>query len=358
MILNVPINQVSFGQVSIGLLRELYSRNNSVGIFPIGQQLDFSSNEPEKDFVEWISNSVKNTFSTYSRKDKGLKLWHLNGGYESVIDNPNLFSFYELDEPTKDEVNIVKNNNKVFFSSNYTVDIFKSLGCKNVYFIPLAFDSHSFKTIEKKYFIDDRITFNLCGKLEKRKHHEKIIKAWIKKYGNDPKYNLQCSIYNPFLDQKMNGHLIGSFLEGKKYFNVNFLGFMQTNSMYNDFLNSADIIIGMSGGEGWGLPEFHSVALGKHSVILNAHAYKDWANKENSVLVNPNGKISAEDGVFFRKGINFNQGNIFDFKEDDFINGCEEAIKRVQKNRVNEEGLKLQKEFTFSNTLDNIIKNI
>ena len=51
---------------------------------------------------------------------------------------------------------------------------------------------------------------------------------------------------------------------------------MPTNTAYNDYLNSGDIIIGMSGGEGWGLPEFHSVALGKYGIILNAHAYKEF----------------------------------------------------------------------------------
>jgi hypothetical protein len=63
---------------------------------------------------------------------------------------------------------------------------------------------------------------------------------------------------------------------------------MQSNETYNDYLNSGDIIIAMSGGEGWGLPEFHSLALGKHGVILNAHVYKDWANEENSCLVRKN----------------------------------------------------------------------
>ncbi len=55
---------------------------------------------------------------------------------------------------------------------------------------------------------------------------------------------------------------------------------MQKNSLYNDYLNSANIILGMSGGEGWGLPEFQSVALGKHAVILNATGYKDWATEK------------------------------------------------------------------------------
>jgi len=46
----------------------------------------------------------------------------------------------------------------------------------------------------------------------------------------------------------------------------------------------------MSGGEGWGLPEFQSVALGKHGVILNSSGYQDWANEKNTVMVQPNGK--------------------------------------------------------------------
>ena len=127
---------------------------------------------------------------------------------------------------------------------------------------------------------------------------------------------------------------------------------MQKNVLYNDFLNSGNIIIGMSGAEGWGLPEFQSVALGKHAVILNATAYKEWATPENSVLVEPNGKTEAYDGVFFKKGGDFNQGNIYTFDEDDFIEGCEKAIERFKESPVNTAGLELQSKFTYSKTVD------
>ena len=131
---------------------------------------------------------------------------------------------------------------------------------------------------------------------------------------------------------------------------------MQKNSLYNDFLNSGNIIIGMSGGEGWGLPEFQSVALGKHAVILNATAYKEWATPENAVLVEPNGKTEAYDGVFFKKGSPTNQGNIYTFDEGDFIEGCEKAIERYKSNPVNTEGLKIQEDFTYSKTVDSIME--
>ena len=98
--------------------------------------------------------------------------------------------------------------------------------------------------------------------------------------------------------------------------------------------------------------------MGKHSVVLNAHSYKDWANDNNSVLVSPNGTTEVYDGMFFHKGQPFNQGNIFDFDEDEFIDGCEKAIERVKEKKLNEEGLKLQEEFTLENTFDSIMSEI
>jgi hypothetical protein len=133
---------------------------------------------------------------------------------------------------------------------------------------------------------------------------------------------------------------------------------MVKNSLYNDFLNSGNIVIGMSGGEGWGLPEFHSIALGKHAVMLDAHSYKEFAREDNAVLVKPTKKIDAYDGKFFNEGSSFNQGQIYTWDEDDFIDGCDQAIKRFESSRVNEKGLELQDEFSLSKTVDTLLKYI
>jgi len=355
--LHLPINQVSFGQVSTLLLREIYnSKEIESRLFLIGNNVDLSSqNTLEQGFLDWLQVQFKDTLSTHKREDDTLKLWHLNGSFESISNNQTLLSFYELDSPTKEEINIVKNQKNVIFTSNYTSNIFKENGCKNTHFVPLAFDKYNFKVTNKTYHTDDRIIFNLCGKLEKRKHHRKVIRAWIKKYGNNPKYFLQCSIFNPFIKNEDQQALLGEILEGKSYFNVSFLGMMQKNEIYNDYLNSADIVIGMSGGEGWGLPEFQSVAMGKHGIILNAHAYKEWANEDNSTMVEPSGKIEAYDNMFFPKGSIFNQGNIFDFNEEDFISACEKACEKVRLNKVNKKGLELQDKFTSEKFLQDVL---
>lgn len=358
---NLPLNPVSFGQVSTLLLRTIFEREregiekHDVYFFPIGP-INLGSQQVDQSFHEWVKEKTINGLENYTRDIPVFKLWHLNGSLESFSEKQSLLTFYELDQPTKVELNVVKNN-KVFFSSNYSCQVFNSLGAKTKY-MPLAFDSFNFSQKNKKYFRDERVTFNICGKFEKRKHHSKVIKAWIKKYGNNPKYSLQCAIFNPFLNEEQNHQIVMSLIDGNKPFNVNFFPMMQENSVYNDFLNSADIIIGMSGAEGFGLPEFQSIAIGKHAILMNAHAYKDWASEDVACFVDPSGKTPAYDGMFFQPNQIYNQGNIFDFNEEEFLNACEKVIEKVQKNRLNEKGLELQNKYTKENFLQQIISSL
>jgi len=355
--LHLPVNAVSFGQVSVGILREIYKRKLEPCLFLIGGQADLSVHNVDKDFADWLKSCADKSLKDHRRSNPIFKLWHINGSFETFSDKQYLLTFYELDSPTPEEINILKNNHKVFVSSEYSKNVFQDNGVENVEYLPLAFDTNNFSVKENKFF-KDRITFNIVGKLEKRKHHAKIIQSWLSKYGNNRDYFLNCSIFNPFIKQEDQQQLINNILQGQKFFNINFLGFMPSNQIYNDYLNSGDIVIGMSGAEGWGLPEFNSLCLGKHAIILNAHAYKGWANEKNSVLVNPTGKIECYDNMFFRKGSQFNQGNIFDFDHVDFLNACDKAIQKVKTDRVNKSGLELQKKFTFEKMVDSILEYI
>lgn len=353
--LHLPVNAVSFGQVSVGILKEFYRRKLEPCLFLIGNQADLGVYNTSSDFNKWLQGCGDKATKVHKRSNPIFKLWHINGSFESYSDKQILLTFYELDSPTPEEINILKNNQKVLVSSEYSKRVFEDNGLSNVDYLPMAFDSDSFHVKSDSVLLKDRITFNVVGKLEKRKHHAKVIKSWAMKYGNNKNYYLNCSIFNHFLKPEDQQKLIADILENQNFFNINFLGFMPTNAIYNDYLNSSDIIVGMSGGEGWGLPEFNSLALGKHGVILNAHAYKGWANEQNSVLVNPTGKIDSYDNLFFKKGSPYNQGNIFDFNHNEFLTACDKAIERVKINRVNEAGLKLQKTFTYEKMVDSIL---
>ena len=168
---------------------------------------------------------------------------------------------------------------------------------------------------------------------------------------------LTCAITNPFFKPEQMQQIINQTLEGKRYFNINFLPFLNTNSEVNELMNSADIdLTGLSGAEGWNLPSFNMTALGKWSLVLNSTSHKDWATQENSILVEPNRKIPAEDGVFFKSGEHYNQGNIYDFDSEYAIAKMEEAVDKSQK--VNSKGKELKNSFSYKKSIDAILNQM
>lgn len=351
--LELPINATSFGNISVGILRELHTRGLQPNIFCIGQ-VDLQTQVVSEDFTKWLQHCINKAARVYKRSLPTFRLWHLNGSHARLSDKTVLLTFYETDNPTETELNIIRNTDKVLFTSKYTKNIFEDYGADNVSSLPLAFDHHNFTKTNKPY-LNDRLVFNIVGKFEHRKRHAKLVQLIAKHFGNNKEYHFQFAIYNPFFKPEDNKNIILQLLGGNNFWNMQFLGFMGTNQLYNDYLNSANAVIGVSGGENWGLPEFHSVGLGKHALILNANGYKEWATEENSVLINPAGKIPAYDGAFFHQGQPFNQGNFFEFDEEEFLAGFHRLVKRIRDNPVNEKGLELQTQFTWSKVVDNIL---
>ena len=356
LVVEAPINSLSFGNVSVNFLREMYKKQMDIALFPIGEQADLEAfNKLDKDFLNWLQSSTDDRFKKVDKDTPTLKLWHINGSERRITPRQYLYTFYELDSPTEVEKRLVKLQNKTIFSSSYARKSFKLFDCDNVESVPLGFDSDFDKT--DKEYLKDKIHFGLIGKFEKRKHTSEIIKAWIKKYGNNYKYQLSCLVVNPFMKGDQMQQVIQQTIGDQRVGNVNFLPYLKTNSEVNDLLNAIQIdLSGCSGAEGWNLPSFNSTALGKWSVVLNCSSHKDWANEKNSILIEPNGKELAADGLFFSQGGPFNQGNIYTFDNDEFVAAMEAAENKV--GTENTEGLKLQQEFTYEKSLNKILEVI
>jgi hypothetical protein len=342
-----PLNSLSFGNVSINLLKAMFSKGMNVAIFPNGN-IDVSAFEVDQDFKTWIESGINDRFQIFKKSDTTLQMWHLNGSENRISPKQILYTFYELDKPTNTEISLANFQDKTVFSSSQAQSLFP-----NSSFSPLGFDTFFHKT-EKKY-LEGKTHFGLMGKFEKRKHTEKIIKCWIQKYGGNHNYQLTCCITNPFLKKEQMEAIISRILGGKRCENINFLPFLPKNSQVNDYLNSIDIDLGgMSGAEGWNLPSFNATCLGKWSIVLNGSSHKDWASQDNCVLVNPSGKEPAYDNMFFKEGEEFNQGNIYTFDEDEFIDAMEKAEEKCT--IINTEGEKLKHKFTYENTLSKILE--
>lgn len=349
------LNTLSFGNVSFAILRELKNRGIQPNIFT--GQIDNSAQKPDQELDSYISNLTGSAQKYHSRDNKCIKLWHINGSLQSYSSLGNdLITFFELDQLTPTEVNVLKNQRKVYVTSLYTQNIFKNYGVESVY-LPLGFDSQNFSKIDNKKKIEGEVSFLMAGKLERRKGHFDILKLWAKKFGNKLGYKLNCAITNPFLNQDQFNNLINQILGGVRYWNINFIPWSKTNAEYNSVLQSSDIIFALSGAEGFDLPVYHATALGVWPLALRAHVYTDYLNDKNAIFINHNGKKPAYDNMFFAQNQPFNQGNIFSFSEEEFNSGCERAIQKVKESPVNIFGLDLQKQ-TYKQTVDILLENL
>ena len=353
LLVNAPINALSFGNVSVNILRELFKKNIDLIFFPIGDKAEMEAYDKiEPDFVKYLQAATNDRYSKISKDIPSLKLWHIFGSETRYSKNQSLFTFHEVSEVTNIEKNLLSLQDRVFVSSNYTKNIFNLNGLDNVTHVPLGFDNDF--QITNKTYLQDKIHFGILGKFENRKNTARIIKSWLKLFGNKPEYQLSCAITNPFLDKARFQNELLKVLEGKQYNNLNFVPYMQTNSEVNDYLNSIDIDLGgLSGSEGWNLPSFNATALGKWSVVINATAHKDWATKDNSILIEPSSLKDCYDDVFFKKGQSFNQGQFFDISDQEMDNAILKSLSYAK--TPNPEGLKLQKQFTYEKTVETIL---
>lgn len=353
---NAPLGAVSFGQCSFAILREMFKRNLTPSVFPIGGGVDPSTQKPDEKFNQWLGNCINKAQKEHSRKHTAIRLWHANGSLEShsAIDS-RLITFHETDQLTPYEINVLRNQDRVYVTSKFTQSIMAMYGI-NAEYLPLGFDSHNFFPLEKRPKIDGVTQWGLGGKFEVRKSHPKVLNLWAKKYGNRKEHRLNVAVSNHFLKSEQLNSFINQSLEGKQYWNINFVPYMATNAEYNTFLQANDIFFALSGGEGFDLPAYHATALGAHPVALRAHVYVDYLTENNAVLINPNSKRPCVDGIFFQPNSPFNAGNFFDFGDEDFYAACEQAEKRVAQG-LNIAGLELQKQ-TYAATVDVLLEDL
>jgi hypothetical protein len=124
LIVEAPLNTLSFGNVSYNFLRELYKANIDIALFPIGEP-DLSSFQPSQNFLNWLQKSTSIRFDSLSKNLPVLKLWHLNGSDTLRGRNQTLITFYECNNPTSIEKNISKLQTKTLYSSKYASSQFE-----------------------------------------------------------------------------------------------------------------------------------------------------------------------------------------------------------------------------------------
>lgn len=359
-----PLNNLSMGNVSLNLLKAFKNKGIDILYIPIGNA-DISNFNVNDEFKAWLQNSANRFLKEYSRGIPHVKNWHLAQSHTWTGDKRLLLTYHETDSATAEELNTIKNINKVLFCGNYSEGIFRDVGAKNVGSFNLGFDQDSFQKLNKTYFTDGRIQFLLGAKIEMRKKTLQTLALWAKKYGKksgesykpgEQQFFMNCQITNPFYDIKIQENQINQALGGIRYSNIQFFPFLSRES-FNDLLNATDIdLTGLSGGESWNLIPFTSTALSKWPIVLNCSGNRSWSTDLNSIQVQPSGKVSCVDNIHFHPNTPFNIGNFYCYSDQDAMDAMDKAVKLAK--TPNLEGEKLREIFTYEKSVDSILAEI
>jgi len=358
--LEVPLCHTSLGVVSMGILVELFNRGVYPNIFPLGAiDISLFTALPEG-FREWLQLCLNKAQGKFKRGEESVRIFHVQNSHSRIGQHSRLYCPHECSTLTDIEKNILSNHDRVLVPSNYNKQIFERHGIAATV-CPNFFDSANIHPT--KVHKDENVTvWSFFGKLEKRKNIIPTIRAWDKLYGGKKEHRLHLSVFNMFLfpnvppEQKLAAHK--AWIENELGFplkwNVELFNFLSFSD-FNQLLNCTDIdLSGLSGSEGFGLP-FHSTrCLGRRGISLNAHAHLDYADNQNSVLVQPNGMEDIKDGVFF-SGAGFNVGEKYTFAEDDAMRAMEEALARPEPSQEAAQALK--ERFSVANTVDILLSN-
>lgn len=356
------VNPISFGYISVGIMKEFFKRQIDFNLFPIHNNLDWSCfDKIDDNFKNYVNTSASNSIKRFNINNNSFRLWHIAESWHRIGKNKNtLLTFHELDQLTEEEVNILNSYDVIFVTSTFSKRVFEDCGVRSkVVYTPMGVDNEIFFNNNQSRAFKDIIVFSIFGKVEKRKRTVQTVQAWISKYANNPRYKLHLYITNPFFKPEQMQQVYAQIFNNQpKPFNIDIFPYLPNNSTLNAAYNTTDIVIDMSGGESISLGSLNCVAMGKHAIVNWNSGIKDWANEENAVLVKPNGKEPVYDGIFFHPNSKFNNGNIYTYNTDEFINSCELAIKRFESNPVNENGKKLLNTYSFKQGVDLIINEL
>ena len=85
LIVEAPVNRLSFGNVTYNILRQLWRKGVDVNWFPLGGNSNFSAfDKIDNDFAEWLQNSARNANEKINPDTPCFKLWHLNGSHSRI----------------------------------------------------------------------------------------------------------------------------------------------------------------------------------------------------------------------------------------------------------------------------------
>ena len=332
MFLNLvaPINQLGYGVVGCNVLRALMDQGHTVSYFPIGKPT-WDSDLP---FVKVAADQAK----MYNPDAPSIRIWHQNelslfpGGGERI--GWPIFELNRFDDLERHHLTSV---DRLFVCSEWAKSVLVEQGIdkdvERIDVIPLGVDTSLFNVNEaarakRPYWTRHKTVFLNIGKWEVRKGHNELLEAFCKAFTPEDDVELWMVNDNPFIDMG-NEAWKTKYISSSMGANIKIRDRVRSHVELAELYNQVDFGVFPAHAEGWNLEPLELMACGVPSIVTNYSGHTEFCNDTNSLLVEPNGLESAQDGVWFH-----GQGEWCTFEVDELAGQMREAHKRKQDNAM------------------------
>lgn len=348
-----PINQLSYGIVSLNLIRELVLQNVNVRVWPIGDRINDLSNEQVEYYK--LKGCIKPGFA-FDYNAPCLKIFHQFSLADSIGKGPRIgFPIFELDKFSELEKCHLNSVDKILVCSKWAQKIVqREIPSKDVVVIPLGVDLN----IYNENVISERnsscTVFLNIGKWEIRKGHDILLEAFCKTFGSAD--NVHLVMVSEDIFHADNNLQWESYYKNHKLGDkVTIVKRLPNEKSLADIISKSDCGVYPTRAEGWGLPILNSMACGKSIIATNYSGQTEFVSIRNSFLVDVDKYEEAYNPPWFIGGGNWAKISL------DQICACMEYVHKTKqegKLSPNIGGIETARRFSWANSVKLLIEGI
>ena len=346
MNLMAPINSLGYGVAGLNILKSL-SKDTEVACFALGN-IEVTNADDARVVQEAVSRQ-----STFDKDAPCLKVWHEFAMAERVGKGPLFgFPFFEITKFDQNRIHNLKATDEVIVASQWAANIVEDNlnSSVPVHVCPLGVDRSIFN--ENGNTPTPQCTFLNCGKWEKRKGHDILLRAFTAAFPSEQDVQLTMLPTNPLLNAREKS-------EWETYYHsdsrVNIVHRIATHTEVATLMKQSTCGVFPSRAEGWNLELLEMMSCGKPVISTNYSAHTEFCTEENALLVEIDSMETASDGKWFNGDLGewaSLEGNAF----DQLVSHMKSIYSEWQQNNfiLNEAGIKTAIDFSWEATCQKI----
>ena len=348
-----PINAYTgYGITGYNIWKNIYKNIEDTTLFLIGSA-DIEEGWDKNSLVKSIGNQKK-----FDSRMPCLKIWapqdmimRTSGGSKY-----GGLSFFETNKFSDIEIRGYEALDIIFTATKWSKSILMEHGFKDndikVCYQGIDTDTFDGQLLKDKQ--EDKYVFINIGKWEIRKGHDILLEMFNSAFSKQDNVELWMINHNSFLSQEENNKWVKMYKESALGDKIKIFPRLATQKILANIISLADCGIYPSRAEGWNLEALETMAMNKPIILTNYSAHTEYANKDNSYLIDIKEEDLAIDNIWFH-----GTGSWAKIDIDQIEQGINH-MRYVYNNNIKDNalGLLTAKNYTWDKTANIIIKNM